>query len=127
MRKIILDMNVPQSKEEVQDYLMEKMGFPEYYGKNLDALYDELTSVTSPTAIGFFMPCPEMADMDIDLMVYIDRVRGVFGDAEEANPDLAVIVGEMPAGGWEDWDPEEDGWDTEEEWDPEGELYGDFE
>ena len=32
-------------KEGGHDYLMEALDFPEYYGKNLDALYDCLTEI----------------------------------------------------------------------------------
>ncbi|MBR4447715.1 barstar family protein [Methanobrevibacter sp.] len=32
-------------KKEGHDYLMEALGLPDYYGKNLDALYDCLTEM----------------------------------------------------------------------------------
>ena len=32
-------------KEEGHDYLMEALNLPDYYGKNLDALYDCLTEI----------------------------------------------------------------------------------
>ena len=32
-------------KEKGHDYLMEALDFPDYYGKNLDALYDCLTEI----------------------------------------------------------------------------------
>ena len=38
-------------KEEGHDYLMEALGFPDYYGKNLDALYDCLTEIGIETEI----------------------------------------------------------------------------
>ena len=32
-------------KEDGHDYLMEALNFPDYYGKNLDALYDCLCAI----------------------------------------------------------------------------------
>lgn len=32
-------------KKDGHDYLMEALDFPDYYGKNLDALYDCLTEI----------------------------------------------------------------------------------
>ena len=32
-------------KKDGHDYLMEALGFPDYYGKNLDALYDCLCEI----------------------------------------------------------------------------------
>jgi RNAse (barnase) inhibitor barstar len=40
-----------EEKIALHRYLKEKMGFPFYYGGNLDALFDELSSVTEPTQI----------------------------------------------------------------------------
>ena len=33
-------------RENGHDYLMEALDFPDYYGKNLDALHDQLTTLT---------------------------------------------------------------------------------
>ena len=38
-------------KEEGHDYLMEALDFPDYYGKNLDALYDCLCEIGVETEI----------------------------------------------------------------------------
>ncbi len=95
MKKVLLDFSIPDTKIKTQEYIAEKMGFPDYYGKNLDALYDELTSISEPTAVGIFLPIADMIDLDIDLMVYFDTISEVFSDAEEANPQLAVIYGDL--------------------------------
>ncbi len=95
MKKVLLDFSVPQTQEKTQEYLAEKMGFPDYYGKNLDALYDELTSIGEPTAVGIFLPVSDLIDLDIDLMVYFDQIGEVFSDAEADNPNLAVIYGDL--------------------------------
>lgn len=38
-------------KEEGHDYLKEMLNFPDYYGKNLDALYDCLCEIGVETEI----------------------------------------------------------------------------
>ena len=43
--KYILDGKKMVSREETHAYLKEIFGFPEYYGKNLDALHDCLTDL----------------------------------------------------------------------------------
>lgn len=52
MRKIVLDFCGLKTRKEIHEYLADKMEFPEYYGRNLDALYDCLTDISEPTAIG---------------------------------------------------------------------------
>ena len=43
--KYILDGKKMVSREETHQYLKETFGFPDYYGKNLDALHDCLTEM----------------------------------------------------------------------------------
>jgi len=45
MKEYILDGNMMKDKESTHLYLKEVFKFPEYYGKNLDALYDLLTEM----------------------------------------------------------------------------------
>lgn len=49
MKEIILDGNL--MKENPHKYLKEKFDFPEYYGENLDALYDCLGDICKKTRI----------------------------------------------------------------------------
>ena len=49
MKIIIIDGKL--IKEEGHDYLKEAFNFPDYYGKNLDALYDCLTEIGVKTEI----------------------------------------------------------------------------
>jgi len=104
MKKVILDLSVPENKKELHEYIAGELSFPDYYGKNLDALYDMLTDISEPTAIGLFPPTPDFNELDMDLMVYIDQLCDVFRDAEKSNPELAVIFGDIV----ENLDPDED-------------------
>ena len=48
MEKIILPLNELHSPAELQAYLKEVLELPDYYGENLDALYDVLTERSEP-------------------------------------------------------------------------------
>jgi len=91
MRKIDLDMNIPHSKQQIHDYLRDKLELPEYYGSNLDALYDCLSTIGEPTAVGVTYQYPSYESEDHDLISYIEKVKMVFRDAEDENPNLAVF------------------------------------
>ncbi len=92
MRKIELDFNVPHTREQVHEYLKDKFDFPDYYGNNLDALYDCLTEITVPTAVGMVFPYTDFDEEDHDLIAYYDKIKRVFRDAEEDNGQLAVFI-----------------------------------
>ena len=49
--KIILDVLRLQEPEPAHAYLKENLGFPDYYGHNLDALHDCLTEISQETEI----------------------------------------------------------------------------
>ncbi|MCI2049043.1 MAG: barstar family protein [Lachnospiraceae bacterium] len=86
MKKIILDLEDLGTPEEVQDYLAERMEFPDYYGKNLDALHDCLTDISEDTAVGIYG-----IDEESYISDYLWQLRQVFEDSEEENPRLAVF------------------------------------
>ncbi len=41
--RYILDAEYMETKEQAHEYLSDKLNFPDYYGRNLDALHDCLT------------------------------------------------------------------------------------
>ena len=90
MRKIILDFKITETPEQVQEYLALEFDFPDYYGKNLDALYDMLTELGEDTCVGIFRP-----DEERRINSYLARVKRVFQDAEQENPHLCVIFGDL--------------------------------
>ena len=82
MKKITINFETFSGKEDAHNYLAEQLEFPEYYGKNLDALYECLTEISSPTAIHLVNIGEE----------YAEQIAAVFSDAEEENSNLAVFV-----------------------------------
>lgn len=51
MNKITLDGAEMLTRKIAHQYLKEQFGFPEYYGENLDALWDMLSIVSKPMVI----------------------------------------------------------------------------
>ena len=49
--QVIIDGRKMTDKQTLHAYLKEQCEFPEYYGNNLDALYDVLTERTEPLEI----------------------------------------------------------------------------
>ena len=111
MKKVILDLNVidPKSfdysnpeadpKRELHRYIAEELGFDKDSCINNDRLYDDLISIVEPTAIGLFMPAGELEELDIDYMMYLDQVKDTFNEAEQDNPEIAVIHGDITDNG----------------------------
>ena len=51
MKIVILDAKKMLEKEKMHEYFAKKFDLPEYYGKNLDALFDSLCEINEPTLI----------------------------------------------------------------------------
>ena len=82
MNNITLKLDKFSEKNEIHNYLKKKMKFPDYYGGNLDALYDCLTDISSDTAVD--IRYDDENDMQRDVLE-------VFSDAVAANTHLAII------------------------------------
>lgn len=78
-----LDGTCLRGQETAHAYLQEMLGFPTWYGRNLDALYDLLTEQTEETMI--FISSADAAD---------EAILETFTDAMEDNPSLTVILEE---------------------------------
>lgn len=82
MKKITLDFENISGKEEMHKYLAEKFEFPDYYGGNLDALFECLTDIAEPTAVNIVNAIND----------YDEQIINVITSAEEENDNLAVFV-----------------------------------
>ena len=51
MKYVFLDGEKIDSTADVHRIFADTLGFPEYYGKNLDALHDALTDIAEPVAV----------------------------------------------------------------------------
>lgn len=86
MREISLDLTPFEEKISLHGYLKQELGFPFYYGANLDALHDELASETNDTAITLTLPKHPAGKM----AEYMPRLRQVFEDAATENYHLKI-------------------------------------
>ena len=53
MKEITIDCTTIVSMAEIHDILARELSFPQWYGRNLDALHDCLTSLCEETKITF--------------------------------------------------------------------------
>ena len=82
MKQIALDGNLLSDLTQVHDYLKEQLDFPEYYGKNLDALHDCLTDLCD---VEITITAP-----DQDGAIF-QKILRVFKAANRENDELKVI------------------------------------
>ncbi len=79
---ILLDATQMTTREAAHRYLAEQLELPDYYGRNLDALYDCLTDLED-TEITF-------RNSDLAENSYFERILEVFQEAAMDNPRLSI-------------------------------------
>lgn len=80
----LLDMST------IHDYLRVTLGFPEHYGKNLDALHDCLGDIDEPTRLYVMRDATMSADDEYAQQM--DRLCMVLLRAARENPLLSVSI-----------------------------------
>lgn len=78
---VVLDARCMDTKESAHAYLQEKLEFPEYYGKNLDALYECMCELLDTELIILHRR---------EAQSYYLRVESVLRKAEEENKELNI-------------------------------------
>lgn len=82
MRTCILDGTAIKDKDTLHNILARDLEFPEWYGKNLDALCDCLTDLKEETLIRILYGDA----MDVQLGNYARLFRKALSAASEENP-----------------------------------------
>ena len=100
MKRIELDFTKCKDRSDVDAYLKEQFGFPDYYGNNLDALFDALGDIAEDPNIVFMEDeegsCGEWVVDGIysvrsdEMDRLLKNVRRVIEDAAEENSHLHV-------------------------------------
>ena len=88
MRKITLDIEKMRSLPMLHKYLHTALALPEYYGANLDALYDCLTEIAEPTEL----VVPKKVADEAYLGWYGQQFLQVLEDAGAANGALKITL-----------------------------------
>jgi len=87
MKRVIIDGRLFSDMADVHTFLRSALDLPEYYGNNLDALYDCLTQIGHETAFEFI-------DMEVFCLKTGKKARmlkSVFEDAAAENPNIRII------------------------------------
>lgn len=88
--KVIIDGEKITSKKVLHSYLAGELDFPEWYGENLDALYDCLTDITEETVIELI----NRSAFHGHLGKYAKAFEKMLRDAQEENENIKLIIAE---------------------------------
>ncbi len=90
MKKIILDGNKMTTIEQAHSYIKEQLDLPEYYGKNLDALWDVLSVETTYKSIMLI----NHDSLVNNIGDYANRFINVFLEVSKINTNIDFCVEE---------------------------------
>lgn len=85
MKEIVVELGMLDTKEKIHDFFSAELETQDWYGRNLDALYDELTSITSETMI-------RCHGMKIDIPTCTKGLLAVLRDAAAENRYLTIEI-----------------------------------
>lgn len=88
--KVVIDGKKITSKQMLHTYFADEMNFPEWYGKNLDALYDFLTDTNEETEIELI----NRPALHEHLGKYAKAFEKMLREAQEENENIKVISAE---------------------------------
>ncbi len=83
---VIIDGKTLRGRGEYHRYLKTSLNFPEYYGGNLDALYDLLSVIDEPVVLKM----KNVREMRIDLGPYYEKLLNTLQDAARVNSRVTL-------------------------------------
>ena len=86
--QVILDGRLMIDRSAVHDQLKERLNLPDYYGRNLDALFDLLTEFAEPLHILL----AQWGEAEGNLGQYAETLRETLVDAANENPKLCITI-----------------------------------
>lgn len=86
--RVELKGSAMKDRAAVHDHLQKQLNLPEYYGRNLDALYDLLTERGEPTELVIL----EWSEMEMNLGGYAAALMDTLYDAARENLQLKIHV-----------------------------------
>ena len=83
-----LDGAVLKTREELHSTIQWQLNLPDYYGRNLDALWDVLGTWSEPLQIALTHP----AQLQNHLGDYADHLLQLLNDAVQENPAVTLQI-----------------------------------
>lgn len=88
MKTIIIDGNEIISMSDIHSIFAEELDFPEWYGKNLDALYDCLGDVTEEVEIIF----ENTDELEENIGISFKKLIRLLEDVSSENDYISVEI-----------------------------------
>ena len=91
MRQVEINLADIRTKEDFHREVAQKLNFPDYYGRNLDAMRDCLTDITEDLEVVFFGvgACRESSE---EMSGYIDALESMLNDVSNENDNLMFVL-----------------------------------
>ena len=83
-----LDGSVLNNKEELHNTIFYQLALPDYYGHNLDALWDVLSTWSAP----LFIEVTNAALLKVNLNDYADALLELLHDARRENDVITLNI-----------------------------------
>ena len=84
--KYVIDLNGVTTRQQFQELVVQSLPCPEYFGRNLDALYDVMTEWNEPTEIVFL----QFQEFTHQMPGYAEAVENLCMDAMAENENVSV-------------------------------------